>query len=330
MILRIMVFVIASFIKPNLAQSQNCVDLASPQTCYSLFMSRMCRDISQYQFMFSYCKKTCEFCTSSTSHISKFANCEDRRHQCPKWKHFCSHESKYYSFMASNCQKTCLFCSETNCIDLDENCSDFAKLGYCSNEHFFNMEKKCPRSCGVCSNKKYENFVKKDNQDVIKEFFCDFENNECDWINEHFDDTADWKVGIINGETKLNKNLSNNYLYLKTEHESYFGNLLLPWQLVLPDPVQDIGEMCLNFELQMSGGKISIMEIQNPSNKNKNPTPRIIYSLDKVNENVAKEWNKIQVTVNVSSKNNLIIVGTKGPIGTYIAIDNMFFVAGSC
>ena len=332
MILEIFIYAISTLLKFASPQSLDCFDVAPQWTCYSLSLNHMCRDLAHYQYMNSNCKKTCGFC--STTEQLPFAqpviniDCKDKRHQCSSWKNHCHQESSYYNFMVSNCRKTCMFCSEDSCIDFHEKCSDYEKLGYCSttNKYFAFMQDKCAYSCGFCKQTYYENTIKKDFKDAVKEFYCNFEINECDWTNEYFEDTADWKVGETKGGPRSNFNTSNSYLYLQTEYESYVGKLLLPWQLVLPDSNGDNGKMCLHLELQMSGGKVSLIQVENPSSENKNPIPRVIY----LSEKIKKEWIDVQVTVNVNSRNNLLIVGTKGRPGTYIAIDNLFFVSGKC
>merc|ERR1712042_186893 len=100
------------------------------------------------------------------------------------------------------------------------------------------MKKNCELTCNLCAppsaNPHTTSKTKFDFNKLTKEFVCDFEIDECDWINQPFDDTSDWLVGHNENGPAKGFNSTNSYLYLAdTIQEDYYAILLLPWQLVL-------------------------------------------------------------------------------------------------
>lgn len=190
--------------------------------------------------------------------------------KCPTWKKkdYCQVENRYHEFMRRNCRKTCAFCEGVQrCADLRKGCSRYESRGYCESSHAYHlfMERNCQRSCGFCEteddaeNKTRKKKRKKKRNDWTtkqREFQCHFETDECDWSNERFEDTCDWKAGVDTKGPKTGHNGTQKYLYLEHTYEGYYAILWLPWQLVLPDGVYRRGPMCLHFWYQMSGGKV--------------------------------------------------------------------------
>jgi len=337
-------------------QSSSCRDKVDYYTCYNWSVNGMCTEPSYRQLAMQNCRRTCNMCwdtwasndvanTDSSSSSSSNNNnnnndngekCEDNRTTCSKWKKHCRHNSAYYEFMTENCRRTCGFCVDETCADINKRCEKYKKKNYCDIQHMYHafMKKNCELTCKLCrpptKNVKPKAKSPLNSQrfrNLKKEFLCDFEVDECDWINQPFDDTADWSIGRNeNGPAKGFKS-SNGYLYLAGKiYEGYYANLLLPWQLILPDGVTSLGKMCLHFMYMMNDGKLTVSQRGTPTSRNKFPPTVVKFT----NEKPTLRWKHATVDVMVTDSFELVIKGRKGVRQSYLAIDYLFFTKGGC
>ena len=226
--------------------------------------------------------------------------------------------------MRKNCRRTCLQCADIQCKDSNKNCALYDSYGYCHRDHkYFNfMKKTCSKSCRFCLSTAEKPRI----QNLTKQFKCDFEQNECDWENQHVEDTSDWKVGLTQNGPNSGYNNSASYLYIDAPYPGYNAYLWLPWQLVLPDGTDEKGRMCLNFLYQLNDGELTVKQSHNPSVTNKIPKPNVLFS---TNEKVTS-WTHAQINTFVSSRYYLLLMGKKGRPYSYIVIDDIYFTDGGC
>lgn len=311
----------------SLQYNYGCTDLIDSYTCFNWKLNGMCQSPFYRNLAESHCQKTCELCYTWPESSGKA--CKDRRKTCPKWIKHCQQNSVHYEFMTENCRRTCLFCEDKDCADKNERCEVYSDRGYCNVDHRYHawMKKNCEMTCRFClAPENQETQVKKQIKNLKKHFFCDFEKDECDWSNQHFEDTADWSVGyhVYGPQKGFN---SSKYLYLgATVYEDYYANLLLPWQLILPEDQMNKGKMCFHFVYQMNGGKISVSQKATPTLKKKYPQPTVKFTtLEK-----SLNWKYVKIDVDVSDGYELIVKGVKGVVDSYLAIDYVFFTEGRC
>jgi len=330
-------------------RSSTCRDKVDYYTCYNWSLNGMCTEPSYRQLAMQNCRRTCNMCydtwatndvTNTNSNNDDNNNngeaCKDNRSTCSKWVKHCRKNSAYYEFMSENCRRTCGFCTDASCADINKRCDKYKKRNYCEITHMYHafMKKNCELTCNFCRppTKSVKKTVMKKNPyetflNLKKEYLCDFEEDECDWINQPFDDTADWSVGRNeNGPAKGFKS-SNGYLYLASGvYEDYYANLLLPWQLVLPDGVTVLGKMCLHFMYIMNDGKLTVSQRATPTSRNKFPPTVVKFTAT----SRTLSWKHAAVDVMVSDSYELVIKGTKGVPQSYLAIDYLFFTKGGC
>ena len=314
-----------------MSQYSGCGDALGSYTCYNWYMNGMCNDHTYRYLMVENCQKTCNFCpiwTGSTSKDAKIT-CQDNRQSCKKWRNHCQQNSVYYKFMTRNCKRACLFCEDENCIDVNDRCEKYRILGYCVEKHkyYHFMSKNCENSCKFCLPTHKETKVDGNIQSYNKEFLCDFEIHECDWLNLQIKDATNWVVGVDEHGPMTGFNSSRNYLYLNTKHEGYPGNIRLPWELILPSNEAEKGKMCFHFMYQMNhGGKIIVSQKVNPTLSTKYPSAIVRFST----EEMTTSWTHVKVNVYVSDNFELIVKGVKSQTKSYLCIDYVFFTDGEC
>jgi len=336
------------FLHFHLAQGQStCRDSEDYYTCHNWSLQGMCTEPSYRQLAMENCKRTCNMCwgnrnANDVTNSNRYNNnndnikevCEDRDTSCSKWTKHCIEHSQYHEFMNENCRRTCGFCTDATCADINKRCTKYKERKYCevTNVYHAFMKKNCERTCGLCTpptkdakttpRTRLESF-----KSLKKEFLCDFEMDECDWMNQPFDDTAEWSVGRNPSGPPRGFKGSSGYLYLDDAiYEDYYANLLLPWQLVLPDGVTSLGKMCMHFMYVMNDGKLTVSQRATPTSRNKFPPTVVKFT----NEKPALSWKHATVDVRVSDSYELIIKGTKGASHSYLAIDYLFFTKGGC
>lgn len=319
--------------------SEECSDIFDPGTCYSWLKEGMCSD-PNFKYIAQNCQKTCHLCPVKIFKRVKVENeeekemlkvnvCQNKKGACLKWRKHCKKGAKFFDFMSENCRRACHFCKSKSCDDTTSRCSNFRSRGFCrlsSSNHNY-MKKHCELSCGFCVHTEGENDEEKNKFRIYHmEFPCSFETNECDWINQIFDDTADWKVGLdLNGPRSGYRN-SLKYMYLDAQYKGYFANFILPWNLVLPIDEMNRGNMCFHFMYQMTGGEIFVAERPTPSSAMKYPADIVVHRTN----HFAHQWRHEKVNIRVTEQFHLVLKGVKGNPGTYIIIDNIFFTEGEC
>lgn len=326
-------YFIAAFLTQILAvwsqYYEECQDRLDSYTCEMWKSSGMCADYSYSYLMTENCQLTCGFCPAYQRPKPKI-DCKDKRKSCFKWKRYCQPNSEFYTFMTRNCPRTCLFCEDENCFDKEEKCAKFTQHGYCQqhSRYFDSMRKNCEQSCKFCLG-----VVDKDEQmkneiaNYNKEFFCDFEQDECDWTNNVFEDTAEWLTGVDSNGPKTGYNDTKSYLYLDAKYDGYYGYLRLPWQLFLPINEMSKGEMCFHFMYQLDhGAELVVMQRDSPTLANKFPG----YDKKLTIKTKSTGWTHSKVDVHVSDGFELVLKGVKGETESYVAIDYVFFTKYAC
>ena len=331
-LLSFMVYFSWNFYTTGSQYSSGCTDQMEFWTCYMWSHRGMCQNRYYLGYMNRNCRRMCGLCpvipvVATRKRVSLINEeiCQDNRDKCTTWKNYCDEGNEYFNFMMKNCRRTCLMCRDDDCQDLNKKCTRYEIYGYCHPEHryFRYMIKTCSKSCRFClPTKQNRTFV-----NLTKQFECDFEKDECDWENEHFEDTADWLVGTIKHGPEFGYNHSKSYLYLNTPYTEHEARLWLPWQLVLPIGGEEMkGTMCMNFMYQLTGGKLSIKQGENPSVTNKFPKPNLLF----ITKKKTNSWSHAQVTVEVSSRYYLLLNGVKGVAPSFIAVDNIYFTEEDC
>jgi len=316
----------------------NCYDAGGETACYYWHMNGMCRRLGYRNYMYKICRRTCNLCPSIYVHPYNIPTkkplraCRDVRTKCPSWKRYCKPGNEYYKFMMKNCQRSCLICSDPTCKDLNWKCPQYVQTGYCDPDHlyFAYMRKNCAKSCEFCtSSASKTSGVKMAERPIVrvkKKFECDFETNECDWTNQFYEDSGDWLTGIDKNGPAKGFNDSKNYLYPSISHRGFKANLLLPWQLMLPEAGKSMGIMCFHFLYQISHGRLTVHETENPRMARKQPHPQtLLETLD-----YKLEWTRARLNVRADPNYNLMIVAEKGAEDTFIALDDFFFIKGKC
>lgn len=328
----------------------NCYDEEGETTCYYWRVSGMCQAAGYRNYMYQICRKTCNLCPSvyippyhipTQKRVKKRNSCRDRRSRCPGWKEYCPEGNGYYQFMQKHCPRTCLHCVDKMCKDSNPKCKQYEVFGYCEPTHryFGYMKKTCPKSCHFCISEKVNrtsnSSQKQAPKNLKKEFVCNFEENECDWSNQLFEDSGDWTVGIDTNGPKTGFDNSTKYLHTDVTYRGYFANLWLPWQLVLPENSNNratitSGEkdeiMCFHFMYQLFNGRLLVQESKNPTMHDKQPKSRTLFETGTKSEN----WTLAQVSVHANNKYNLMIVGERYLKKSYISLDDFYFTKGKC
>jgi len=322
-------------------QQSACTDALDAYTCYKWRVDNICSDMSYRSLAIDNCRRSCNLCYRPPivrvipDPIIGVDNsrCEDKKDYCMKWRKHCEEGERYYDVMKKNCQRTCLFCTDQACQDNKPKCEAYRNLGYCKRTHRYHkfMKSHCEQSCKFC--------LPPDNDEIInskpmharvysKEFLCEFESDECDWSNQIFEDTANWVVGLDKHGPTTGFNNSGKYLYLDGAYEDYYGYLLLPWELILPDNSSArVAKMCLHFRYQMSDGEITVSQRAIPSLTNKTPSRVVKYK----SGTKVRNWKHVKVNnIRASDRYHLMIKGTKGHQESFIAIDHVFFTRGEC
>lgn len=324
----ILIFVVLLHIFHIFAQT-GCYD-TDESTCYYWRISGMCEHRSYYNLMYETCRRTCNLCPSVSVIqpavvVTSATKCQDKREECPAWKKHCKESSQYYNFMKKNCQRSCLFCADENCINSNKKCERYQSYGYCDRYHkyFSYMKRNCARACEFCE--QHMNATSTP-QNLTKEFLCDFEKHTCDWENQHFEDTADWTVGVLPNAPMTGYNNSKSYLYLDTQYRGSQAKLWLPWQLVLPESAEKKGVMCFNMMYQLNGGEVKVIQTAVSTAFDKFPSPSILFST-KVK---ALTWSHARFNVHVSKGYYITLIGEHGRPMSFIAIDYVYFTNGKC
>lgn len=299
-------------------------------------MNGMCRRIGYRAYMNQICRRTCNLCPSIyvrpyyVPTKRPLQTCRDARVKCPSWKKYCKPGNEYYNFMTKHCRRTCLLCSDPTCKDLNWKCPNYVNAGYCDPDHryFAYMRKNCAKSCEFCTTgaSKKGKTTEKPILQIKKEFECGFEIDECDWTNQFYEDNGDWLTGIDkNGPTK-GYNDSEKYLYASILHRGYKAKLLLPWQLMLPEAGKSMGTMCFHFLYQISHGRLTVHETENPRMARKQPIPQtLLETLD-----YKHEWTRARLNVRADPNYNLMIIAQKGSEDSFIVMDDFYFTKGKC
>ena len=316
------------------AQNGACYDLDNAWSCYSWFLSGLCTERTYYNYMYKNCRKTCNLCpvieTKRPAEKVKVDGtvCKDNRNKCLQWRIHCGESSEYFDFMTKHCQRSCKFCVDKNCADKNKNCEKYEQVGYCDLDHkyFRFMNKTCPKACGFCLPKDKRNEPMRVNLYLPKKYHCNFTKHTCEWENVHFEDGADWKIGLVQyGPQSGFNSTKGSYLYLDTRLEGYDAKLWLPWILVLPKD-EKRGSMCLRFMYQLSGGTLSVIQNESPTLARKFPQRQILFRT----KIPTSAWEAANVLIQATDSNYLLLVGLKGRPSTFIIIDELYFTEGVC
>ena len=160
-------------------------------------------------------------------------------------------------------------------------------------------------------------------------YTCNFEEHECDWINSYFEDGGDWTVGQVIDVPYAEYKEENKYLYLNADR-LHNAKLLLPWQLILPNGVEDMGALCFNFHFSVYAAVLVLKDQLNPSQGHRYKRPIVMWKKHGSRNVRPRSWNRAQVTVHAKSSNSLMFKGIKILEDGFVALDNFYFTKGHC
>lgn len=343
-----LIFVLFSCLRVVNTQSlrSNCYDEEGETTCYYWRVSGMCQAVGYRNYMYQICRKTCNLCPSvyitpyplpSRKRPRNRNPCRDRRSRCPSWKEYCRKGNEYFKFMQKHCPRTCLKCVDKTCKDSNPKCEQYEAFGYCDPTHryFGYMKKTCPKSCRFCISEKIKKIDKKPRRkNLKKQFTCDFEENECDWTNQYFEDSGNWIVGVDKFGPNIGFNNSAKYLYTDVIYKGSMANLMLPWQLILPENFNSKTStnrgreeiMCFHFRYQLYNGRLRVQESKTPTINDKLPKSRTLFETG----TNAGNWTLAEVNIHVAEKYNLLIIGERYLEKSYLSLDHFYFTKGDC
>ena len=318
-----------------------CEDVGNYLFCYMASMTGQCYDRHHINSMIRMCRSTCNLCHMPLPTQKPVpVPCKDNTSKCKRWVQYCKEGNPWYGYMSKNCKVTCALCSQ--CEDSHGSCSVYQRRGYCepSSVYIKFMRRRCTKTCALCKDVTSTAVptTPSPTPPEIKEFECNFGENECDWWNEPLDDTADWIVGTIDGgltegaRYDLSRGVAGNYLYLDASYPTQKASIRLPWAMILPMNTTTREQMCFKLHYHLTGGHFSILQSQNAKLAERNiygeaagsSPSRVI-----TRRNPTRGWVRLHVNVNVGVDSTIIIEGTKGEHGD-VALDSFYFVKGVC
>lgn len=77
---------------------------------------------------------------------------------------------------------------------------------------------------------------------------------------------------------------------------------------------------------QISHGRLTVLETENPSMARKQPHPTKLFE----NVKYKDQWTKAKMNIRADSNYNLQLIAQKGVSNSYIIVDDLYFTDGKC